>query len=129
MLSRQNAQYFFNVLRRSIEYRIQAIGKTGNEFNRSPEQTIAGNPTIDRTLELIARHTLVAVFARTLYCSSNRSASASLGILKRVIRSIGAIVAVVDENRVIFGETWRIRAGDMWARWDRDGRRGIGRDL
>jgi hypothetical protein len=36
--------------------------------------------------------TLVAVFARTLYCSSTRSRSASLGILKRVIRSIGAIV-------------------------------------
>lgn len=37
-------------------------------------------------------HTLVAVLASTLYCSSRRSRSASLGTLKRVMRSIGAMV-------------------------------------
>lgn len=44
--------------------------------------------------------TLVAVLARTLYCSSTRARSASLGILKRVIRSMGAIVLIV----------WRVRS-------------------
>lgn len=39
-------------------------------------------------------HTFVAVLASTLYCSSTRSRSSSLGILKRVMRSMGAIVFV-----------------------------------
>ena len=38
--------------------------------------------------------TLTAVLARTLYCSKTRLRSSSLGILKRVIRSIGAILAI-----------------------------------
>lgn len=38
--------------------------------------------------------TLVAVLARILYCSSRRRRSSSLGILKRVIRSMGAILLV-----------------------------------
>lgn len=37
--------------------------------------------------------TLTAVLTRTLYCSRTRLTSSSLGILKRVIRSIGAILA------------------------------------
>lgn len=37
------------------------------------------------------RHTLTAVFASTLYCSKTRARSSSLGILKRVMRSMGAI--------------------------------------
>lgn len=38
------------------------------------------------------RYTLTAVLAKTLYCSRTRSRSASLGILKRVMRSMGAIL-------------------------------------
>lgn len=47
---------------------------------------------LDKSRSLI--HTFTAVFANTLYCSRTRSRSASLGILKRVIRSMGAIVVV-----------------------------------
>lgn len=45
--------------------------------------------------------TLVAVLARTLYCSSRRRRSSSLGILKRVMRSMGAIL-------VVEGGVWRV---------------------
>lgn len=55
--------------------------------------------------------TLVAVLARTLYCSSRRRRSSSLGTLKRVMRSMGAILGVVVGGRLglrLGGGFWRV---------------------